>query len=174
MELKINGEINEEMLAEIANSLVTYEAGEDVDITIDSLGGYVNTTEDILSLFEECRAKGSIFSITNSGDVMSCATLIWLFCDDRIWNTDNGEFLIHNPYVEEVSGDAEAILETGVQLADMENDIVNMYAAFSDTPKETIINIMKENRPLTLQELEMLGFCTKKKKTIVSRKYVKK
>lgn len=65
----------------------------------------------------------------------------------------------------------ENLLETGLELLEIENELAQIYSYFNDETVETILQIMKENRALSLRELEDLGFITSKVKEI--RKYAK-
>lgn len=171
MRLNIHGEINEQMLEEISNTIYKeYKPGEEVVIDFDSPGGYIEIAEDIVDILSSLREAGSKIICKNSGDTMSSATPIWLMGDERIWDT-RYRFLIHNPYVVGASGDGENLLETGLELLEIENELAQIYSYFNDETVETILQIMKENRALSLRELEDLGFITSKVKEI--RKYAK-
>lgn len=94
---------------------------------------------------------------------MSAATIIWLNCNERIWDP-NYNFLIHNPYMEGISGDAEQLIEQAVELADVEEDIRELYCAISGkTPAEVEV-MMEQERPMTVDELLDWKFITSVKK----------
>ncbi len=171
MKLEIKGEINEQMLENISQEIyANYKAGEDVEIEFDSPGGYIETAEAIVDVITALKDAGSKIICKNTGDVMSSAVAIWLTGDLRIWDTRHS-MLIHNPYVVNVSGDGEELLDTSLQLLEIENELAQVYSLFSDNDTEYILEIMKENRALSLRELEDLGFITSKIKQI--RKYAK-
>ena len=171
MKLEIKGEINEQMLENISQEIYSnYKAGEDVEIEFDSPGGYIETAEAIVDVITALKDAGSKIICKNTGDVMSSAVAIWLTGDLRIWDTRHS-MLIHNPYVVNVSGDGEELLDTSLQLLEIENELAQVYSLFSDNDTEYILEIMKENRALSLRELEDLGFITSKIKEI--RKYAK-
>lgn len=171
MRLEIKGEINEQMLEDISKEIYkNYKPGETVEVVIDSSGGYIETAEAIVNVLSVLKDAGSEIVCTNSGDVMSSAVAIWLTGDKRIWDTRHN-MLIHNPYVVNVSGDGEELLDTSLQLLEIENELAQLYSLFSDKKVDDILEIMKENRALSLRELEDLGFITAKLKEI--RKYAK-
>jgi len=171
MKLEIKGEINEQMLENISQEIyANYKAGEDVEIEFDSPGGYIETAEAIVDVITALKDAGSKIICKNTGDVMSSAVAIWLTGDLRVWDTRHS-MLIHNPYVVNVSGDGEELLDTSLQLLEIENELAQVYSLFSDNDTEYILEIMKENRALSLRELEDLGFITSKIKEI--RKYAK-
>lgn len=170
MELKIHGEINGDTVTDIVNELESYVEGEPVYIDFSSPGGYVEAADMIVDILGEVKKMGSEIIAKNSGDVMSSATIIWLFADRRIWDNEH-RFLIHNPYVSSLTGDAETLIETAIQLATLEEDLANMYSVVAKKDVKDLLDIMKQNRPLTLDELEKFNFITHKVKTI--RKYNK-
>lgn len=171
MRLEIHGEIDDDTVEYVGDKIYKeFVPGENIEIDINSQGGYIEAAEAIVDIIRECKASGSKVICTNSGDVMSSATPIWLTGDQRIWDTRHA-FLIHNPYIINVSGDAESLLEDAIQLVAIEQDLASIYSMFSKNTADQILGIMKENRPLSLRELENLGFITDKVKVI--HKYAK-
>ena len=171
MKLEIKGEIDEQMLEKISKEIYdNYKPGEDVEIEFDSPGGYIETAEAIVDVITTLKDAGSKIICKNVGDVMSSAVAIWLSGDERKWDT-HYNMLIHNPYVVNVSGDGEELLDTSLQLLEIENELAQVYSLFSDYEPDYILDIMKENRALSLREMENLGFITSKIKEV--RKYAK-
>lgn len=171
MKLEIKGDIDEQMLERISKEIYdNYKPGDDVEVEFDSPGGYIETAEAIVNVISTLKDAGSRIICRNVGDVMSSAVAIWLTGDLRIWDTRHS-MLIHNPYVVNVSGDGEELLDTSLQLLEIENELAQVYSLFSDYEPEYILDIMKENRALSLRELENLGFITSKIKEV--RKYAK-
>lgn len=160
--ITISGEINEstnsyvfERLKEIISS------GEKiVTISIDSTGGFIEIAKDIYDLLRAAKSEGIEIITYNEGDVISAATLIYLAGDVRIWNPDKGEFLIHKPTIENISGNSEEILSAGIILEKYEQSLANFYKGFSDKPFEEILFRMSEERPMTTEELLDYGFVT--------------
>lgn len=171
MKLNIHGEINNEMIQRIADELeANYVEGETIELDFNSVGGYIEAADIIVDILQQAKSYGSKIIARNSGDVMSSATIIWLFADDRIWD-NNYKFLIHNPYLENISGDVDSLLEQVKGLITVEDDLANLYSIVSEKDKTYLFEIMAENRPLTLDELQKLNFITHKVKTV--RKYNK-
>lgn len=158
--IEIRGEIDEstnsyvfERLKEIISS------GEKiVTISIDSTGGFIEIAKDIYDLLRAAKSEGIEIISYNSGNVISAATLIYLAGDVRIWNPDKGEFLIHKPTIENISGNSEELLTAGIILEKYEQSLVNFYKGFSDKSFEEILLRMSEEIPMTTEELLNYGF----------------
>jgi len=171
MKLNIYGEINQNMIdyvfKEIENN---YTDGETIELDFNSMGGFLEAADIIVDILQQAKSYGSKIIARNSGDVCSAATVIWLFADERIWD-NSYRFLIHNPYLENISGDVDSLLAQIKGLIETEDDLANLYSIVSSKEKPFLFEIMKENRPLTLDELQKLNFITHKIKTV--RKYNK-
>ena len=131
----------------------SYVPGDDVEISIDSMGGYISVAESIMTALKYLQMAGSHITIHNTGPVMSAATIIWLTCNERIWDPQF-DFLIHNPYMEDVSGDADVLLEQAVELVDVEEDIRQLYSAISGKTADEVETLMAQERPMTVEELK--------------------
>lgn len=164
MVINIEGDLTSRVVESIYNSIKdSYKIGEDVEIYINSNGGYINVAVAVSEVLKYLQMSGSRIIIKNTGDVMSAATIIWLNCNERIWDP-NYNFLIHNPYMEGISGDAEQLIEQAVELADVEEDIRELYCAISGkTPAEVEV-MMEQERPMTVDELLDWKFITSVKK----------
>lgn len=160
MRLEIHGEIDEGTLEDIVNKVyIEYLVGEDVIIDFDSPGGFIEVAEEITNVLASLRDAGSKIICVNSGNVMSSATVIWLMGDERIWDS-RYRFLVHEPYVVGVSGDGEDLLETSIQLFEIQEELAHIYSMFSEERVSKLKEVMKENRALSMSELESFGFIT--------------
>lgn len=160
--IEIRGEIDDpvkeyvfERLKEIISS-----AEKVIAISIDSKGGFIEIAKDIYDLLKSVKSEGIEIITYNEGDVISAATLIYLAGDVRIWNPDKGEFLIHKPTIENISGNSEELLTAGIILEQYEQSLVNFYKGFSDKPFEEILDRMSKEIPMTVDELIEYGFVT--------------
>lgn len=172
MNIYIFGEIDESTVNSIyAQIIEDYAAGEDVNIVFDTPGGYVECAYYIIEMLNELKTSGSKLIARNIGDVMSAATIIWLTCDQRIWDDSAGDFLIHNPFVEEVTGDAATMIEVGSELIRLEEEFKSIYSNISNADENVFAEIMQKNEPMSLYELEKYHFCTHK--VVNKRKYNK-
>ena len=164
MVLDIQGELTSRTVENVYNTIHdSYVPGDDVEISIDSRGGYFNAAVSIMMVLKYLQMAGSHITIHNTGPVMSAATMIWLTCDERIWDP-RFDFLIHNPYMEGVSGDADDLLEQAVDLIDTEEDIRQLYSAISGKTPNEVETLMVQSRPMTVEELKEWNFITDLKK----------
>lgn len=136
-----------------------YKFGESITIYFNSRGGYVESGEALADIIMYLKSMGSTITAINIGDIMSATTIPWLVCDVRLWD-ERYNFLIHNPYVEKVTGDATELLEQAIQLTVMEDDIAELYSVVSGESKEFMLELMKQERPLTTEEILQYNFAT--------------
>lgn len=164
MTIKINGDIDSQLATKFLEDIKTqYVAGEDMSLEINSLGGFINSAIHIAEVIRFLQSQHSKITILNTGDVMSAATIIWLVCDQRIWDP-RYSFLIHNPYMQDISGDADDLIESAIKLVEVEGDIVELYCNISGKTPDEIHALMLLERPMTLDELIDFKFITGYKK----------
>ena len=155
--LDLYGEVNEDMVQYVAQSFrENYSQGCTIEVAMDSVGGSIESANDIAEILVAAMQDGSNVIAYNTGNVMSAATVIFLASTVRLFDHEAGEFVIHQPSMYS-EGTADEILQAAVGLVQTEEFLVNLYSHFSDTPKEKILEIMKEDRALTPEEIEMLG-----------------
>ena len=164
MNFKIYGDIDSQLATEFLEEVKNqYVAGEDISIEINSLGGFLNSATQIADVLRFLQSQRSRVTILNTGDVMSAATIIWLVCDQRIWDPQYN-FLVHNPYMEDITGDAVHLIEQAIELTETEEDLVEFYCNISGKTPDEIHDLMVQERPMTLDELIDFQFITGYKK----------
>lgn len=164
MVLDIQGDLTSRTVENVYNTIHdSYVPGDAVEISIDSRGGYINVAVSVMTVLKYLQMVGSHITIHNTGPVMSAATIIWLTCNERIWDPQF-DFLIHNPYMEGISGDADDLLEQAVELVDVEEDIRQLYSAISGKTTDEVEALMAQSRPMTVEELKEWNFITDLKK----------
>ncbi len=160
MKCAIIGDIDSQLATEFMEGIKTYYvAGEDVEIELNSTGGFINSAIYIADVLRFLQSQHSKITILNTGDVMSAATIIWLVCDERIWDP-RYSFLIHNPYMQNVSGDADHLIKQAIELTEVEEDIVELYCVTSGKTQDEVRELMSQERPMTLDELIEFKFIT--------------
>ena len=164
MVLDIQGDLDSRAVTNVYNTIHdSYVPGDEVEISIDSRGGYIDVAVSVMVVLKYLQMAGSHITIRNTGPVMSAATIIWLICDERIWDPQF-DFLIHNPYMEGISGDADDLLEQVVELIDAEEDIRQLYSTISGKTPNEVETLMVQSRPMTVEELKEWNFITDLKK----------
>lgn len=160
MKFDLYGDINPKMVEDLGNWVVdNYKEGEKVLLTINSNGGFINAAVTISEIIRYIQSFHSEVTIINIGDVMSAATIIWLSCNRRIWNPQY-DFLIHSPYIQNVTGNADELIEQAIELTGVEGDIVELYCTISGKTEDEVLDLMKQERPMTFDELVDYHFIT--------------
>ena len=160
MIINIVGDIDQKMVDEIYYKIINeYTIGEEVTIVFDSCGGYLQSAYDIIDLLSELPTTTNLTAI-NTGDVMSAATLIWLHCTKRVWNCNRGDFLIHCPWLSDVSGDSEELISYAIDLIQLENDIKQIYSNIGKVEPAQFSNIMESEQPMEIDDMVKYKFVT--------------
>lgn len=134
-----------------------------IKIIINSPGGFVDVAERMRDAFNK---SGKILYSTNSGDVASAAVDIFLSApkENRTFDPEKGVFLIHMPYLDPkdggASGTAEEIQAIVDQMKKNDKIMVKSYEKSTGTSANILEGFMKENIPLTPEQVQTLGFAT--------------
>jgi ATP-dependent protease ClpP protease subunit len=156
--INIVGDIDQTMVDDVYSKIINeYTIGDEVTIIFDSAGGYLQSAYDIIDLLSELPVD---ITALNTGDVMSAATLIWLHCDKRVWNCNVGDFLIHCPWLADVSGNSEELISYAIDLIQLEEDIKQIYSNIGKVEPAEFDKIMEEEKPMKLDEILKYRFAT--------------
>ena len=159
MIINIIGDIDQKMVDEIYAKIINeYTIGDEVTIVFDSFGGYLQSAYDIIDLLSELPTTN--ITAVNKGDVMSAATLIWLYCDKRVWNSNVGDFLIHCPWLSDVSGNSEELISYAIDLIQLELDIKQIYGNIGNVEPAEFDKIMEEEKPMEIDDMIKYKFVT--------------
>lgn len=153
-----------ELVDIIAQFRAIPESKKDIVVVIDSPGGYVDTGDSIYNYLESKKAEGYKITTVQRGIVGSIATKIFLAGDQRIVN-DSQEFFIHNPLVQNVSGDANVMKSIASQLEESKQRLMQFYIGKTGNNQAAIEPLMNEETSLTADQAVALGFATKKVST---------
>ena len=159
MVISIIGDIDQKMVENVYYKIINeYAVDEEVTIIFNSCGGYLQSAYDIIDLLSELPTTN--LTAINTGDVMSAATLIWLSCTKRVWNSNVGDFLIHCPWLSEVSGNSEELISYAIDLIQLEEDIKRIYANISNVEPAKFNEIMEAEKPMELDDILKYRFAT--------------
>ena len=159
MIINIVGDIDQKMVNDVYNKILNeYTIDDEVTVLFDSCGGYLQSAYDIIDLLSEL--KNNNITAINTGDVMSAATLIWLSCDKRVWNCNRGDFLIHCPWLADISGNSEELISYAIDLIQLEQDIKQIYSNISNVEPAKFNEIMEEEKPMELDDMIKYKFVT--------------
>lgn len=153
-----------ELVDVIAQFRAIPESQKDISVVIDSPGGYVDTGDSIYNYLESKKAEGYKITTIQRGIVGSIATKIFLAGDQRIVN-DSQEFFIHNPLVQNVSGDAIVMQSIANQLEASKQRLMQFYIDKTGNNQAAIEPLMNDETSLSADQAVALGFATKKVST---------
>lgn len=162
--LPINGIIGEDF--KINDLLLHLNAAKNeqvVKLIFNSPGGYLDEADKMV---EALKKENKIYHSTNSGDVASSAVELFLVSpkENRTFDTTKGNFLIHMPFLDPVDGGATGTAEEIQAVADemkkLEKKLSVNYQKATGTSANILTGFMKENIPLTEEQIQQLGFAT--------------
>jgi ATP-dependent protease ClpP protease subunit len=153
-----------ELVDIIAQFRAIPESKKDIAVVIDSPGGYVDTGDSIYNFLESKKSEGYKITTIQRGIVGSIATKIFLAGDQRIVN-DSQEFFIHNPLVQNVSGDANVMQSIANQLEQSKQRLMKFYIGKTGNNQAAIEPLMNQETSLTADQAVALGFATQKVST---------
>lgn len=150
-----------ELVDVIAQFRALPESKKDVTVVIDSPGGYVETGDSIYNFLESKKKEGYKITTVQKGIVGSIATKIFMAGDKRVVNSTE-EFFIHNPLVQNVTGDANVIQAVASQLQLSKENLLNFYIEKTGNNKEALEPLMDAETSLSADQALALGFATSK------------
>ena len=150
-------------LIDVISQVRAYEeAGiKDLNVQIDSPGGYVNTGDDIYNYLEDLKTKGFTISTEQIGQVGSIATKIFLAGTNRVV-TDEGLF-IHNPWNDPGPVDAPKAKYFADHLQQSKDSLLTLYVSKTNNPATAIEPLMDAETAIPGAMAVTLGFATELK-----------
>ena len=139
-------------LVDVIGQVARQEDGELI-VYINSCGGEV---EEGFAIYDYLRGLGRPIRTIASDMCASIATVVFLAGDVRI---ARGDLMIHNPWTN-VSGNANELRATADIVEEAERRIERLYAERLGLDKQTISNLMNNERWLSPEEALSLGFAT--------------
>ena len=154
--VNINGEIVEGTFIDVISQLKTQPNPSSILLNITSVGGLVDEGNNIYNYLKSLKIP--ITSIAK--DVCaSIATKIFLAGDIR--KVEKGiDFLIHNPFIDGISGDAKELEMASKHIKGIENELNKFYSDTLNLPIEAIQPLTSNETFLNETQLLSLGFAT--------------
>jgi ATP-dependent protease ClpP protease subunit len=144
-------------------------------LDINSAGGDVEESDKI---YNALIGTQKTIITKNSGMVASAAVKLFLAggCKANCnYNVKLGDYLIHNPWVQPEESTAQDLENMALQLREIEDNIAEFYAERTGCDVGIIKSYMVENKPLTAQQVDELGFATLVKEPVINaRAYINK
>lgn len=149
-------------LLSVIDQVATYPEATAFEISINSPGGYVDVGDAIYDYLLGLKKKDVILTTIQTGLIGSIATKLFLVGDRRIVD-DRYKFWIHNPFQENVSGDADALQAAADAVGATEKSLRKFYAEFTQITDEGLDGLMKIETGLTADQCIKFKFATEKK-----------
>jgi ATP-dependent Clp protease, protease subunit len=155
--INIIGEIGTDYtVTDAVADLTAAKDSQEITLLIDSVGGYVDAGLQIYEIFKN---SGKVIHSKGVGNVCSIATLFWILAEkqNRTFDFSKGIFLIHNPWVANISGDAERLKLASEEMASLELILEKIYEKHLGIDKGLVSELMKLDKPMTEAEFLKLN-----------------
>jgi ATP-dependent protease ClpP protease subunit len=130
---------------------------EAIHVHINSEGGYVSIGR---SIAEFLKSVPNCYTIAETL-CASIATEIHLAVPlQNRMIVEGTTYLIHNPWLQSVSGDASQLEEYAKGIKETESEMISMYAKATGISKEALSGLMKIETSLTSEQCLKLGFAS--------------
>lgn len=139
-----------------------HNGSKEIHFYIESPGGYVDVGDAVYNYMEGLKGRGIKVVTIQDGIVGSIATKPFLAGERRV-SDPRYEMWIHNPFIENFTGDADDAKKVAEDLTKTEEDLRNFYASFSSIPKEALDTLMKQTTGMTANQCLTFGFATEVK-----------
>jgi ATP-dependent protease ClpP protease subunit len=147
-------------LIDVIDQVVDQKEATSFEVSIISPGGLVPVGDDIFDYLKDIDKTRPVTTI-QKGLVGSIATKIFLAGRFRLVD-DRFEFWIHNPYKENVTGDADQLRAEADDTEKTEKEIRKFYGEFSSMGDVAMDALMKQETGLTAEQCIKYGFATGK------------
>ena len=151
-------------LLNVIEQVESFPQATQFEVSINSPGGYVDVGDSIYDYLLSLKKQGKQLTTIQVGLIGSIATKLFLAGDRRIAD-DRYKFWIHNPFQENVSGDADALMTAANAVAETEKSLRKFYAEFTSITDEGLDALMKNETGLTADQCIKFKFATEKKLT---------
>lgn len=130
---------------------------ENINVHIDSNGGFVSVGYSIAEFLGSLK---NCFTIAEN-NCASIATAIHLSVPLQNRMIQEGcNYLIHNPFLQSVSGDASQLQSLADSIKETESELINMYVKATGVSKEAISGLMAIETALTPEQCIKMKFAS--------------
>lgn len=154
-----NGNITQKgvELIDVVAQIQDFTEAEAIHVHINSEGGYVSVGR---SIAEFLKSVPNCFTIAETL-CASIATEIHLAVPlQNRFIVEGTTYLIHNPWLQSVSGDASQLEEYAKGIKETESEMISMYSKATGVSKEALSGLMKIETSLTSEQCLKLGFAS--------------
>lgn len=150
------------VLLDVIEQVESFPQATVLEVSVNSPGGYADIGDDIYNYLTSLKKSGKQIITIQTGLIGSIATKIFLAGDRRIVD-DRYKFWIHNPYLDNVSGDQDQLREMAQSLEETEKNLRKFYAEYTSITDEGLDGLMKIETGLTADQCIKFNFGTEKK-----------
>lgn len=159
----INGVIGEDTtLTGVISQFKAFESPTEVEVFINSNGGYVAAGEDIYNYLNALEIPVT----TIASKAYSIAATIFMAGDSRLVEDVESPLMIHMPLIQGLTGNSKTLNAVAEELEKLEKKFISFYTALIDIPKDTIEALLNNETFLSADESVSLGFATGKKEVL--------
>lgn len=132
-----------------------------LEVLVNSPGGYADIGDSIYEYLVSLKKQGKKIVTVQKGLVGSIATKIFLAGDERLVD-DRYKYWIHNPYMDQITGDQDQLRAAAASLEKTEKDLRKFYSEFTSITDEGLDGLMKIETGLSADQCIKFGFATGK------------
>jgi ATP-dependent Clp protease protease subunit len=145
-------------LIDVISQVQRQKEAEAFFVYIDSPGGGVDDGDSIYSYLKSLPQR---ITTVGFGRVASIATKVMLAGEERIMISGQSGFMIHNPWVKDVIGDADELMNVSEEIRKEEEKLITFYSESTGISKEGLSALMKYETDMPPERALELGFITK-------------
>jgi ATP-dependent Clp protease protease subunit len=145
-------------LIDLITQVQRQKAAEAFFVYVDSPGGSIDVGDDMYTYLKSLPQRITTVGI---GMVASIATKPMLAGDERIMIQGQSDLMIHNPWADNVRGDAEDLMSAAERIRAEEDKLIDFYSEATGISREGLDALMKSETYLTPEKALELGFITK-------------
>lgn len=145
-------------LEDVVSQLEPLLNNPEIYIEITSQGGFVSTGKAIanyISKFKNVKTVAKEYCCSIATEIHLALPI-----ENRFIEAGT-EYMIHNPLLQNVSGNAQELIEWANAIKPMQDDMCKMYVKATGLSKEAIQGLMNQETSLTDQQAVTLGFASK-------------
>lgn len=144
-------------LIDVVSQVQSLGEVDTINVHIDSEGGYVEVGRSIAQFLS---SLGNVNTIAENL-CASIATEIHLSVPlNNRFIQEGTSYIIHNPFLMNVTGDASALEEMSKNIKETESEMINNYAKATGVSKEALSGLMKIETSLTVDQCLKLNFAS--------------
>lgn len=145
-------------LEDVVEQLEPLLSNQEILVEITSQGGLVTTGKAIanyISKFKNVKTIAKEYCCSIATEIHLAVPL-----ENRLIEAGT-EYMIHNPLLQNVTGNANELMEWASAIKPLQDDMVKMYAKSTGLTKEAVQGLMNQETSLTDEQAVKLGFASK-------------